>query len=251
MKSDPKKIFQDVLQHVELMKENGVDIFDIYQEDIPFTINPERGEFQNLDSPQIRPNLPDQKIQKLMALQELTKNCQKCSLFYTRNYVVFGRGDAHASLLFIGGYPSEIDDMSNMLFNGKEGDLFNKMIEAMQIDLSEVFITTAVKCHPPGQKQPNSEQIEACVPYLRSQIEIINPSIIVTLGEIPYMALMKSKPKLFSQREHWESYQGIPLLSTFDIDQMLKNPEIKKDVWADLKGVLKKYQDIQSEKQII
>lgn len=242
--TDRNKILDDVLRHMEYFEGSGVNAFDLHQEDMPFTINENLIDVDELNSPQVRPQHLDLKAKKLYELQQLTKNCQKCSLFYSRKNVVFGRGDAKGCLMFIGGYPSEIDDFSEMLYNGKEGDLLNRIMKAMDVRLSEVFITTAVKCHPPGKTKPREEEISACLPYLQKQIDIIQPEIIVTLGEIAYTALTQNKPKIYSQREHWESYQGIPLLSTFDLEQIQTNPSIKKDVWRDLKSVLKKYHEL-------
>lgn len=244
--TDQKKILTDVLRHMEYFEDMGVKAFDLYQEDMPFTIREEFIDTAELDLPQVPPNQLDIKAEKLYALQQLTKNCQKCSLFYTRKHVVFGRGDAKGCIMFVGGYPSEIDDFSDMLYNGKEGELLNRIIKAMQVSLSEIFITTAVKCHPPGLTKPREEEIQACIPYLKSQIEIIQPDIIVTLGDISYTALTQNRAKIFSQREHWEVYQGIPLLSTYDLEQIQNNPSIKKDVWRDLKSVLRKYHEIKA-----
>ena len=246
--TDQKKILTDILRHVEYAEDLGVNAFDLYKEDMPFTIREDFLDSAEVNLPQIPPNQLDIKAEKLYALQQLTKNCQKCSLFYSRKHVVFGRGDANGCIMFVGGYPSEIDDFTDMLFNGKEGELLNRIIKAMQVSLSEIFITTAVKCHPPSNSKPREEEILACIPYLKSQIEIIQPDIIVTLGEIPYTALTLNRPKIHTLREHWEVYQGIPLLSTYDLEQIQSNATIKKDVWRDLKSVLRKYHEIKEQK---
>lgn len=236
------KILNSVLQYMEAMNASGVNSFDLFVEDMPFTIEKDHLTLEELNEGQVKPRLLSDKARKLEELRKLTANCQKCPLFYQRRNVVFGKGDARGYIMFIGGYPSEIDDFNDLLYKGEEGELLNKIIKAMKVDVADFFITTAVKCHPPGESLPNPKEVEACKPYLLDQIKIIEPSIIVTLGSLAYQALMGVEPKLFTKRAHWESYNGIPVLPTFDLSDILKNSEIKKDVWEDMKSVMRKYQ---------
>ncbi|PCJ58843.1 MAG: hypothetical protein COA79_12305 [Planctomycetota bacterium] len=241
------KILKDVLKHMQYFENVGVSSFDTHLEDMPFTIQEELISLEDLEKSQVSPLRMNDKAKQLCELRDYAKSCQKCPLFYTRKHVVFGRGDSKASIMFIGGYPSEMDDFTEIIYGDNKGDLLNRIIRAMKTKLSEFFITTVLKCHPPKGTEPRTEEIKACLPYLTKQIEIVEPRIIVTLGPIAYKALMNEEPKIHTKRENWESYLGTPLISTYDLDEIISKPSVKKGVWQDMKSVVRKYQEIKEK----
>ena len=185
------------------------------------------------------PPPPDTALAK-MTLAELnasTQKCRKCPLSGTRNSVVFGEGSPTADLMFIGEGPGYDEDQQGRPFVGKAGELLTKMINAMQFTRAEVYIANIVKCRPPQNRNPLPEEAEVCLPYLRRQIELINPKVIVILGAVPLKFLL-NKTGIMRLRGNWDSYNGIKVMPTFHPAYLLRNPNAKREVWNDLQQVM-------------
>ncbi len=164
--------------------------------------------------------------------------CRNCGLCQTRNLTVPGEGNSNEpDLMFIGEGPGADEDAQGRPFVGKAGQLLTKMIEAMGYKREEVFIANVVKCRPPNNRKPEREEMELCLPYLRQQIKLIQPKIIIGLGGTAMEGLL-GQPGITRMRGVWQEYQGIKLMPTFHPSYLLRDPSKKKDVWLDLQEVL-------------
>ena len=189
--------------------------------------------------PQNNPMYDDAALAK-MSFEQLANTaltCQKCPLSAGRTNVVFGEGAPQADLMFIGEGPGFDEDMQGRPFVGKAGQLLTKMINAMQFSREEVYIANIVKCRPPKNRNPLPEEAAACLPYLKRQIELINPKVIVVLGAVPLKFLL-NKTGIMRQRGNWDNYNGIKVMPTFHPAYLLRNPAAKRDTWNDLQQVM-------------
>ena len=164
--------------------------------------------------------------------------CKKCSLGHTRNKFVFGSGDPNADLMLIGEAPGEEEDLKGEPFVGRAGKLLNKILAAIDKNRSDgVFITNVLKCRPPNNRDPLMSEIDECEPYLKKQIEIIKPKLIVALGKISGNTLLKKNTSLKDMRETIYDYFGTPLKITYHPAALLRNPILKKDAWHDFQWI--------------
>ena len=179
---------------------------------------------------------------KKMTLGEIEKRiavCRKCSLAETRTNVVPGEGSRRAKLMFIGEAPGGEEDKEGRPFVGRAGQLLTRIIESIGLKREDVFIGNILKCRPPGNRNPFPSEIVACFPYLRGQIEIINPRVICALGKFAAQTLLKSDTPISRLRGRFYDYHGIKLMPTYHPAYLLRNPGGKKDVWEDMKMVAK------------
>ncbi|MHB1158332.1 MAG: uracil-DNA glycosylase [Phycisphaerales bacterium] len=167
--------------------------------------------------------------------------CTRCPLCKTRNRTVFGEGDPHATILFVGEGPGADEDEQGRPFVGRAGQLLDKQIAAMGLERRQVYIANIVKCRPPGNRVPTPEEAAICQPYLDQQIALIQPKVIVALGATAAKYLLND-PKLAITRERgtWREYRGIKLMPTFHPAYLLRSytPENRRRVWDDLKKVM-------------
>ncbi len=177
-------------------------------------------------------------FESLMAIQENIGDCKRCKLSSGRTHVVFGVGDPKARLMFVGEAPGRDEDLQGEPFVGAAGQLLDKMIVAMGLKRSGVYIANIVKCRPPGNRDPESDEIAQCEPFLRRQIASVRPDVIVALGRFAVQALLRDPAPISRQRGHWREYEGIALMPTFHPAYLLRNPDEKRKVWDDLKIVM-------------
>ena len=164
--------------------------------------------------------------------------CMKCGLGKTRTNMVFADGNPHAELMFIGEGPGADEDATGVPFVGRAGELLSRMIAAMTFDRkTETCIANIVKCRPPGNRNPADDEAAACMPYLKRQIAMVNPKVIVLLGAVPLLYLFNLKG-ITKLRGRWLDYGGIPAMPTYHPAYLLRNPPAKKDAWADLQAVM-------------
>ncbi|QSH42564.1 uracil-DNA glycosylase [Lentisphaerota bacterium] len=173
----------------------------------------------------------------LPSLEKIAQQCTRCQLCQQRNSVVFGEGNPNADLMFIGEGPGFDEDRQGRPFVGKAGMLLTKMINAMQFSREQVYIANIVKCRPPGNRNPLPEEAETCLPFLRRQIDLVQPRVLVLLGAVPLKFLLK-KTGIMRSRGHWEEYQSIRVMPTFHPAYLLRNPSAKRDTWQDLQQVM-------------
>jgi len=171
------------------------------------------------------------------ALRARVRECRSCALCAERTQTVFGDGSQQAALMFIGEGPGRDEDLQGVPFVGAAGQLLTRMIQAMQLDRTEVYIANIVKCRPPRNRMPEAVEAQTCLPYLRRQIELLKPTVIVTLGATPLQFLL-GKSSISRERGTWAEYNGIPVMPTYHPAYLLRAPERKGEVWADLKQVM-------------
>ena len=184
--------------------------------------------------------LQTQAIQTLDALRAEIGDCQRCTLCEERTQIVFGVGNPHAELVFVGEGPGHEEDIKGEPFVGRAGQLLTEIItKGMKMRREEVYIANVVKCRPPQNRDPEPEEIAACEPFLRKQLELIQPRIIVALGAFAAQTLLKTKTPISRLRGVWHTYQGIQLMPTLHPAYLLRNPKDKRLVWEDIKAVLR------------
>jgi uracil-DNA glycosylase family 4 len=173
----------------------------------------------------------------LRMVREELGDCTRCKLHRDRKNLVYGVGNPDAHLVFVGEAPGADEDERGEPFVGKAGQLLNKMIEAMGYRREDVYICNVVKCRPPGNRNPEPDEIEACEPFLKKQLAAIRPRMIVTLGKFAAQCLLRDETPISRLRGNFRTYEGIQLMPTFHPAYLLRDPSKKKETWEDLKAV--------------
>lgn len=182
-------------------------------------------------------------IVTLDAVAELAQDCQRCSLAQTRTHLVFGEGDPRAQLMLVGEGPGEVEDQTGRPFVGKAGQLLTQILQSVGIEREEVYITNVVKCRPPGNRVPTRAEMDACWDWLEAQIALINPRIIVTLGNAATQRLLGKSEGIGQLRGKFYRWQGgIEVFPMFHPSFLLRNPSRKKGspkylTWLDIQAV--------------
>ncbi|HUR82124.1 MAG TPA: uracil-DNA glycosylase [Thermoanaerobaculia bacterium] len=172
------------------------------------------------------------------ALVAEAHDCTKCRLAGTRTNVVFGVGNPNADLMFIGEAPGRDEDEKGEPFVGRAGQLLTDIIKAMKLTRDDVYIANVIKCRPPENRNPEADELDACRPFIRQQVDLIQPKVIVTLGRFGLQSLTEKSYGISSVRGQWLEYNGIKLMPTYHPAYLLRTPGAKKDVWADMKKVM-------------
>lgn len=190
----------------------------------------QKSEFSNLDLP---------------ALDADAQGCVKCGLHEGRNTVVFGVGNPNADLMFVGEAPGADEDKQGEPFVGRAGQLLTKIIEAMNLTRDDIYIANVIKCRPPGNRNPTSDEIETCSPYLIRQIDLIQPKVIVTLGNFAAQMLLETKTGITALRGEFHDFalakpesHSPAVMPTFHPAYLLRNPNAKREVWEDMQKVM-------------
>jgi len=171
-------------------------------------------------------------------LKEIALACEKCRLAKSRTQVVYGVGNPKADLIFIGEAPGRDEDLQGEPFVGRAGQLLTDIIKAMKLTRDDVYIANVIKCRPPENRNPEPDELDACRPYIRRQVEIIQPRVIVTLGRFALQSLTEKGYAISSTRGQWLDYNGVKVMPTYHPAYLLRNPAAKKEVWADMKKVM-------------
>jgi DNA polymerase len=165
-------------------------------------------------------------------------DCTRCKLSGGRTNIVYGVGNPDAPLVFVGEAPGADEDRTGEPFVGAAGQLLTKMIEAMGFARGDVYICNILKCRPPGNRNPEPDEIAACEPFLKRQLAAIRPRMIVCLGKFAAQCLLRSDAPISRLRGQFHAYEGIPLMPTFHPAYLLRNPSAKREVWSDLQLVM-------------
>jgi DNA polymerase len=168
-------------------------------------------------------------------------DCRRCKLCHGRSTIVFGAGHPRARLMFVGEGPGQEEDRAGEPFVGAAGHLLNRIIEAIALRREDVYIANVVKCRPPGNRLPEPDEIAACLPFLRRQIAAIRPLFICTLGGCAAQTLLETSEAVSRLRGRFFDFEGIRLLPTFHPAYLLRNPEKKREVWEDMKLLMKEF----------
>lgn len=177
-------------------------------------------------------------------LRDHIGDCTRCKLHRGRTHLVFGEGSPSARLVFVGEGPGQEEDMVGRPFVGEAGKLLTRIIESgMKLKRNDVYICNVVKCHPPGNRDPEPDEIEMCLPLLRQQLELIKPEVICTLGRVAGRVLLGETFKVTRDRGKWYSYLGLPVMPTYHPAYILRNParerDLKGQVWEDIQLIMK------------
>jgi len=222
--SDPRaelrKVVQDLRTYLEAQQALGLEYADVKWPESPAPARP-------LTLSEVREELGE---------------CTRCKLHRHRTQIVFGVGNPKASLVFVGEAPGADEDAQGEPFVGRAGQLLTKIIQAMGMQREEVYICNIIKCRPPNNRTPESEEILACQPFLVMQLQAIRPRFICALGGPAAQTLLRTKEPISRLRGKFYDFHGIPLLPTYHPAFLLRNPYEKKTVWEDMKLLLREMQ---------
>ena len=196
-----------------------------------------------LDS-NVSEDMPRDKSKKLSEYLNSIKDCLECPLGKTRKNIVLGMGDPNADIVFVGEAPGKQEDLQGLPFVGRSGKLLDKMLFSINLSRDDVYILNVLKCRPPDNRDPSKIEIEKCEPYLKKQLKIIKPKLIVALGRISAMTILRTKESLTKMRNQIFDYEGIDFLVTYHPAALLRNPNFKKYAWEDFKLIRDKYSNV-------
>ncbi len=178
-------------------------------------------------------------------LKNSVAGCVRCNLTHSRTQVVFGEGNIHAGIMLIGEGPGYYEDVQGRPFVGPSGELLDKILGACGFTRWEhVYIANIVKCRPPQNREPLPEERKACLPYLKEQIRLINPRIIVLLGATALKGLISAEMRISEIRGTWIDWENRNVMPTYHPAALLRNSSLKKDSWDDFKNVVVKYREL-------
>lgn len=182
---------------------------------------------------------------KLETLKHEVLSCTKCPLHLSRTHAVFGNGNPHAGIMLIAEAPGFYEDKSGIVFQGKSGELLDKILAASGFSRDEhIFISNIVKCRPPNNRPPTLIEKQACLPYLHQQIELISPAIIILLGATALKGLIDPDARITQVRGQWIHWENHWVMPTYHPSALLRNPTLKRPVWDDFKAVVTKYREL-------
>ena len=186
----------------------------------------------------------------LAQVREGLGECTRCKLHTGRKTIVFGVGDPNAWLVFVGEAPGADEDRQGEPFVGRAGQLLTRIIEAMKLTREQVYICNIIKCRPPANRNPESDEIAACEPFLLAQLQAVQPKLICALGTFAAQTLLRTKEPISKLRGRFHHYHGIPVLPTFHPAYLLRNPHEKKTVWEDMKLLQREYETLTTARHL-
>lgn len=175
------------------------------------------------------------------------KDCRKCELGATKTNCVFGVGNPNADLMFVGEAPGEQEDLSGTPFVGRAGQLFDRFLYAVDIDRKDVYIANILKCRPPKNRDPLPEEEDACLDYLREQVRIISPKLIVCLGRISAMRLISPDFRITRDHGRWFDKGAFSMCAVYHPSYLLRSPSKKEEMLVDMKAIKAKYDAIKKQ----
>ena len=191
-------------------------------------------------APEARVAPDPERQRRLEVLAEAIRPCTRCGLSAHRTQTVFARGTGSSGVCFVGEGPGADEDAQGLPFVGKAGQLLDRMILAMGFERDDVYVCNVVKCRPPDNRKPEPDEMAACMPYLKEQLELVSPQIIVALGATAVQGLFGTTEGITRLRGKWKTLAQIPVMPTFHPAYLLRNPAAKREVWEDLQQVLRK-----------
>ncbi|EOC99975.1 uracil-DNA glycosylase [Caldisalinibacter kiritimatiensis] len=177
-------------------------------------------------------------------LNNIVQKCKRCNLHKTRTNVVFGEGNENADIMFIGEGPGYNEDIQGRPFVGAAGKLLDKMLKAIDLDRNEIYIANIVKCRPPNNRNPLRTESEKCIEYLRWQVHIIRPKIIVCLGAVSARNIIEPQFRITKDRGKWVKKGQFYIMPTYHPAALLRDENKKRPAWEDLKNIRSKYNEI-------
>lgn len=187
---------------------------------------------------------PIETWQSSVSLEELLNEihqCQKCPLGQNRKKIVFGTGNPNADIMLIGEAPGATEDEMGLPFVGEAGQLLDNILAAIDLSREQVYICNILKCRPPFNRDPQRDEIEICLPYLRKQIELVNPAFILCLGRISAHTILETQSSLSALRNRVHKKYGVRVIVTYHPAALLRYPEYKRNTWEDVKLLRRLY----------
>ncbi|MBQ8416845.1 MAG: uracil-DNA glycosylase [Clostridia bacterium] len=183
-------------------------------------------------------------MEAMELLAQQCADCKKCPLGATRTKSVFGTGNPDADLMFVGEAPGEQEDLTGVPFVGRAGQLLDKYLFAVDIQRKNIYIANFLKCRPPENRDPKPEEEDACIGYLREQVKLIRPKIIVCLGRISAMRLIKEDFKITKEHGRWFEKNGYLMTAVYHPAALLRDPRKKEDMMQDMKRIKAKLEEL-------
>ena len=243
LEHDYLEIVSQVRAHLEYKKALGIDFVEVapvarvQKQAAISTVSETRTGVST--APAVTASAPSASSGGLAAVRDELGECTRCKLNSGRNTIVFGEGNANAALVFVGEGPGQEEDQQGRPFVGAAGQLLTDIIvKGMKLGREDVYICNIVKCRPPNNRKPESDEVKACELFLIKQLQAIRPKVIVGLGNVAVQTLLKTKEGITSLRGRWHQYEDIPLMPTFHPAYLLRTPGDKRLVWDDIKKVL-------------
>lgn len=181
----------------------------------------------------------------LEELQAIANKCYRCPLSKTRTNVVFGEGNSKASIMFVGEGPGYYEDKIGRPFVGRAGQLLDKMLKAIGLKREDVYIANIVKCRPPKNRNPLEGESQVCIEFLRWQVKIIEPDIIVCLGAVAARNIIDKNFRITKSRGTWYKKGNFNMIATYHPAALLRDESKKKDAWEDFKSIRDTYKEIE------
>jgi DNA polymerase len=183
---------------------------------------------------EVIPEINPSESNSLNELSVKASDCRLCGLAEARNKVVFGVGNPHADLVFIGEAPGRDEDIKGEPFVGRAGKLLDRMLSGIGLDREQVYIMNTIKCRPPNNRDPRVEEVQACNLWFEQQLDMLQPKVICLLGRVAAQTVLQTDATLGSLRGRWHDYQGIPVWVTYHPAYLLRSPQQKLHSWQDL-----------------
>jgi uracil-DNA glycosylase family 4 len=237
-------LVESLRRHLQRRQRAGIRL--LAREEPPLHMKSSTDENENFaDGDLFLDRSPAQNAKSLEELRAEIGDCRLCKLCSGRTHVVFGVGNPNARLMFVGEGPGRDEDLQGEPFVGRAGQLLTDIItKGMGLMREDVYIANVVKCRPPDNRNPEPDEVAACEPFLKRQIDLVRPEIIVALGKFAVQTLLQNKAPISRLRGNWHRYHGIKLMPTFHPAYLLRNPADKRLVWQDIQKVI---QELRSE----
>ncbi len=244
--TERSRLLVDYLRHLRLMGERDIFVGPGKREPIleragQLASLPQRGAFEVPPDPGqlarlAREGTADEirAIESRDRLKSVADACTRCDLARSRTNPVFADGSAAARVVCVGEAPGQREDETGVPFVGRAGQLLDRLLLAVGLDRSSVFICNVLKCRPPGNRNPTPEEVELCSPFLRRQVALVDPRVVVAFGTFAARALLGSKDSLGRLRRRLHTYEGRPLVVTYHPAALLRNPRWIRPAWVDL-----------------
>jgi len=183
-------------------------------------------------------------LKTLDELSQEASDCRLCCLADTRKKVVFGTGNPHADLVFIGEAPGRDEDIQGEPFVGQAGQLLDRMLQAIELDRQKVYIMNTIKCRPPNNRDPKVDEVQSCNLWFEQQLNLLQPKMICLLGRVAAQTVLETDAPLGSLRGHWHDYNGIPAWVTYHPAYLLRSPKQKHKSWHDFTVLARRFHDL-------